>query len=213
MAPGAIRRALLWTHFGVSGPVALDVSRHWLRGTVEGRDVRLTVNFIPGSRFEDVEARWTDLATTRPRLSVHAALASDLPAAVAAALLAALEIDGAITLARLTRDTRRRLSHALVSRPLPVVSSRGYSYAEATAGGVALEEIDSSTMASRRCAQLYLVGEMLDVDGRIGGFNFQWAWASAHVAARALSSLFAPRSTPNFTTPNSQKTPNSTTPK
>jgi predicted Rossmann fold flavoprotein len=184
-----LRGALLWTHFGVSGPVALDVSRHWLRGRLEGRDVRLTVNFIPGARFEDVEARWTDLATTRPRLSVHAALASDLPAAVATALLAALEIDGAITLARLTRDTRRRLSHALVSRPLPVVSSRGYSYAEATAGGVALEEIDSSTMASRRCAQLYLVGEMLDIDGRIGGFNFQWAWASARVAATALSFL------------------------
>src|SRR6185436_15184467 len=137
---------------------------------------------------DGVESRWTDLASTRPRLSVHAALGADLPAAVVGALLTALDIDGTVTLAHLARETRRRLSHALVEWPLPVVESRGYNYAEATAGGVALDEVDASTMASRRASRLYLVGEMLDVDGRIGGFNFQWAWSSAWVAARALSS-------------------------
>ena len=64
---------------------------------------------------------------------------------------------------------------------------RGWNYAEATAGGVALDEIDASTMASRVCPGLYLVGEILDVDGRIGGFNFQWAWSSARAAAAALA--------------------------
>ena len=64
---------------------------------------------------------------------------------------------------------------------------RGYNYAEATAGGVTLDEIDPATMASRSCPGLYLVGEILDVDGRIGGFNFQWAWSTAHVAGRALA--------------------------
>jgi predicted flavoprotein YhiN len=67
------------------------------------------------------------------------------------------------------------------------VDSRGYNFAEATAGGIALQEIDPSTMESRCCRGLYLVGEMLDVDGRLGGFNFQWAWSSAAVAARGLS--------------------------
>ena len=70
---------------------------------------------------------------------------------------------------------------------LPITGSRGYNFAEATAGGVTLEEIDPATMESRVCKDLYLIGEMLDVDGRIGGFNFQWAWSSAYVAARALS--------------------------
>ena len=65
--------------------------------------------------------------------------------------------------------------------------TRGYNYAEVTAGGVALTEIDPSTMESRLCKGLYLVGEVLDVDGRIGGFNFQWAWSSARAAARGLS--------------------------
>ena len=76
--------------------------------------------------------------------------------------------------------------HALVEWPLPVVDTRGYNYAEVTAGGVALTEIDPATMESRVCPGLFLVGEILDVDGRIGGFNFQWAWSSACVAARAL---------------------------
>jgi len=111
-----------------------------------------------------------------------------VPASVAAALLARLGIDITTPLAHFARDDRRRLVHALVAWPLPVVGTRGYNYAEATAGGVALDEIDPSTMASRVCRGLYLVGEMLDVDGRIGGFNFQWAWSSAWVAARALSS-------------------------
>jgi predicted flavoprotein YhiN len=96
-------------------------------------------------------------------------------------------IDAARTLAHLTRDDRRTIVRSLVEWPLPVTGSRGYNFAEATAGGVALNEIDPGTMESRICPGLYLIGEMLDVDGRIGGFNFQWAWSSAYVAARALS--------------------------
>ncbi len=80
-----------------------------------------------------------------------------------------------------------RLVHGLVARVLPVAESRGYDFAEATAGGVPLAEVDTRTMESRRQAGLFLVGEMLDVDGRIGGFNFQWSWSSAWVAAGGLS--------------------------
>jgi hypothetical protein len=70
---------------------------------------------------------------------------------------------------------------------LPISDTRGYNYAEATAGGIDLAEIDPATMESRVCPGLYLVGEVLDVDGRIGGFNFQWAWSSAQVAGRAIA--------------------------
>ena len=114
-------------------------------------------------------------------------LATQVPAAVAEGVLAALGIDESTTLASLTRDDRRRVCHALTAWPIRIVDSRGYNFAEATAGGVALHEIDPATMESRCCPGLYLVGEMLDVDGRLGGFNFQWAWSSAAVAARGLS--------------------------
>ena len=68
-----------------------------------------------------------------------------------------------------------------------MTGTRGYNFAEATAGGVSLDEIAPATMESRVSPGLHLVGEILDVDGRIGGFNFQWAWSSAFVAGRALA--------------------------
>jgi hypothetical protein len=178
---------LLWTHFGVSGPVAMNASRHWLRRQLEGRSVAITINFRAGAPFDAVDAEWTALALERPKASLQHALSATVPASVAAALVAALRLDGGRELAHLSRDDRRRLVHALVKWPLPVSGTRGYNYAEVTAGGVALTEINPATMESRVCPGLYLVGEILDVDGRIGGFNFQWAWASGRVAGRALS--------------------------
>jgi predicted Rossmann fold flavoprotein len=182
-----LRGALLWTHFGVSGPVALDASRHWHRAQIDGRTVALTLNFRPGARFDDVDAEWTRLAAEHPRTSLQTVLGAVMPASTAAALLHRLAIDGSQTFAHFSRDERRRLTHALVEWPLRVAGSRGYNFAEATAGGVALDEIDPSTMASRMCPGLYLVGEMLDVDGRIGGFNFQWAWSTGYVAGRGIA--------------------------
>ena len=179
--------AMLWTHFGVSGPVAMDASRHWLRARLEGRDVQVTASLCPGETFESLERDWVDAVRDRPRATVLSTLSSQLPASVASALFARLGIADDLALARLTREDRRRLIHALLAWPLAVVDSRGYNYAEATAGGVPLDEIDPSTMASRRCPGLFLVGEILDVDGRIGGFNFQWAWSSARVAGQALA--------------------------
>ena len=181
--------SMLWTHFGISGPVALNVSRHWLRARAEGRPAAITASFRPGARFDEVDADWQRRAIANPKASVQATLASILPASVAAAILRQLALDGTATLAHLARDDRRRLSRALVEFPLPVTGSRGYTYAEATAGGIALTDIDAGTMASRVCPGLFCVGEILDVDGRIGGFNFQWAWSSGFVAGRALGSI------------------------
>ncbi len=181
-----LRGALLWTHFGISGPVTLNMSRHWLRASLERRQPRLTLNFCPGRTFDDVERWWNARTRERPQTTVTGQLASLLPASIAVALLTRVGLDGATTLAHLPRGDRRRLSHALVAWPLAVTGDRGYTYAEATAGGVSLDDIDPATMRSRVCDGLSLVGEILDVDGRIGGFNFHWAWSSAHVAAAAL---------------------------
>ena len=181
--------SLLWTHLGISGPVTLNASRHWLRARADGMPVAMTANFRPGARFDDVDADWQRRAMTNPRASLHTTLASYLPASVAAAILRQLALDGTVTLAHCPRDARRLLTRALVEFPLPVTGSRGYTFAEATAGGVALTEIDVATMASRVCPGLFCVGEILDVDGRIGGFNFQWAWSSGFVAGRALASI------------------------
>ena len=95
----------------------------------------------------------------------------------------AAALDPQTPLSHLTKPARRAsLAHALTALPLPLTRDRGYLFAEATAGGVPLTEIDPNTMHSRLHPNLSLCGEILDVDGRIGGYNFQWAWASGRLA-------------------------------
>src|SRR6185295_14620286 len=100
--------ALLWTHFGVSGPVAMNASRHWLRARLESRNASITVNLRPGQRFEDVDAEWQRRASLNPRSSVQSTLAAMVPVSVAAAMLQHLGIDGGVGLAHFGRDDRRR---------------------------------------------------------------------------------------------------------
>ncbi len=181
-ATARVPGAMLWTHFGVSGPAALDASRFWHQGAAT-----VGASFFPGMDFPSMEEKLLALARAQPRTQLRNALSTLLPAQVAAAVLDRLAMKGETPMAHLSREDRRTLVRALLDWPLPVRGSRGYNYAEVTAGGVPLDEIDPSTFESRRCPGLYLVGEILDVDGRIGGFNFQWAWSSAWVAAAALS--------------------------
>jgi predicted Rossmann fold flavoprotein len=183
------RRAgsLLWTHFGVSGPVVMDASRHWTIAHESGQQPRMQCSLFPGESFETAEQWLLQAATARPRASVLSHLAGRLPERVAAALIRHVGVDPSTPAGQLPRDARRRLVHGLTALVLPVVQHRGWNYAEVTAGGVPLSEIDYRTMQSRKIPGLYLAGETLDCDGRIGGFNFQWAWATGHLAGRAAA--------------------------
>lgn len=184
--PVRVRGPLLWTHFGVSGPTVLDASRHWHHARLGQRGVTISVSFFPGDDFTSLEEKLLGLVFSQPKTILRNALAAFLPARLADELLKRLGIDGGVALAQVTRDARRALVRALLDWPLVVRDSRGYGYAEVTAGGVPLSEIDPGSMASRKCPGLYLVGEILDVDGRIGGYNFQWSWSSAWVAATGI---------------------------
>ncbi len=189
------RGALLWTHFGVSGPAALDVSRHWHRAALNGKRVELFASFFPGINWAEVENKIIELSQSQPRTILENALATLIPARLAAAVLAQLGMEPRIVMAHLSKETRRKLAEALTHWPLPVRDSRGYNFAEVTTGGVPLQEIDPRTMESRVCPGLFLVGEVLDVDGRIGGFNFQWAWSSGFVAGIGLAKRLGERKT------------------
>jgi predicted Rossmann fold flavoprotein len=187
---------LLWTHFGASGPVVLNMSRHWHRARLDGQAMEIgppdggpyiAVNVCPDETFESLERWFLDQERERPRAQVSTVLAGRLPAAVADVWIASAHVEPTVTLAHLTREERRRLIHALLDTGLDVRDSRGYAYAEVTAGGIPLDEVDPATLESRVCPGLHLVGEILDVDGRLGGFNFQWAWASGWVAGNAAA--------------------------
>lgn len=185
--PRRLGGSLLFTHFGVSGPAALDASRFWHRARLLGREVQVRVSFLPDRDQPAFEDQLLGLALERPKLGCLGALALHLPGSLAEALLRELRLDPARPLSQLPREERRRLARAVLEWPLPVTGSRGWNFAEATAGGVPLAEVEAATLESRLCPGLYFAGEILDVDGRLGGFNFQWAWASARVAARGLA--------------------------
>jgi len=173
------RGSMLFTHFGLSGPVVLDISRYWIAKGIANQPATLSANYLPGQTFESLDAMFLDAAQRNPRATVASVLR--LPDR----LIARLASD--TPLGRMPKEERRRIVHDIVDYELPVIRDRGFDYAEVTAGGVPLEEIDLNTMESRRCKHLHLCGEILDVDGRIGGFNFQWAWASGRAAGSGAS--------------------------
>jgi hypothetical protein len=175
--------AMLCTHFGLSGPAVLDVSRYFLDAKMDDPDVTLLVNWLPTRTFNDVDAQLQRITGAE----VAARLSDQLPRRLVDTLIALAGVTIDAPRGPLPRESRRSLAHTLVETPLPITGDRGFTYAEVTAGGVPLREIELNTMASRFCAGLHLCGEICNVDGRIGGFNFQWAWASGTVAGKGCA--------------------------
>jgi predicted Rossmann fold flavoprotein len=168
----------LLTHFGLSGPSVLDVSRFYLHARHEDPHATLVINFLPGTSSEAFEAALQNLTGAE----VGPFLRARVPERLARALCEHAGVSFASRGDQLKRDARRAIADVTTQLSLPVSGSRGYNFAEVTAGGVLLSELRLETMESRVCVGLYLCGEICDVDGRIGGYNFQWAWSSGYVA-------------------------------
>ena len=168
----------LFTHGGYSGPAVLDISHVAVRsrfGTNEPARIK-----VQWARLS--ESEWEQALRPRGTRTVVTAVAAHLPERLATALVESTGMDRHQTLASLSRTDRLRLIDTLVRGVLPWDGDEGYKKAEVTGGGVALSEIDSATMESRRHPGLFLCGEMLDAFGPIGGYNFLWAWATGRAA-------------------------------
>ena len=176
--------ALLFTHVGFSGPAVLDISGPWLR--FDAKQKELLVNFLPGRREEDVVTDLARLVEDHADRSWKRSLMAYFPERLVEVLLKKYGIDPRLRLDQISKKSRDAFVHFLFHCPLKVTGFQGYEKAEVTAGGVDLREVDPKTLESALCARLFFAGEVLDVDGRIGGFNFQWAWASGTVVGRAI---------------------------
>ncbi|RLS28075.1 MAG: NAD(P)/FAD-dependent oxidoreductase [Planctomycetota bacterium] len=183
--------SMLFTHFGLSGPAVLDISRHLMMERTRDPDASLQLCFLSHLKqnaksscsLDDADA-WLLEAKAQTVLS---RLREKLPERLAKTLLESAGIASDRTAKQIDRDRRRSLAQLLCGAPVEIVGDRGFTHAEVTAGGVPLVELNLSTMESRKCPGLFLAGEVLDVDGRIGGFNFQWAWASGFVAGVSMA--------------------------
>lgn len=178
------RGGWLFTHFGFSGPVPMDVS-----GTITAYDspdrVRLTVDFAPDLADEMIGQSLADRSRDGGRASVVNVVGRWFPQRLGESIVEAAGAGG--TIAELAAGTRRRLVDQIKRMPVEVSGTRGFEKAEVTAGGVDVREVDPRTMASRLVPELYIAGEVLDVDGWIGGYNFQAAFSTGRAAGIAAA--------------------------
>jgi predicted Rossmann fold flavoprotein len=185
-ALAARRGALLFAHFGLSGPVVLDVSRV-VSGHPRPPALLLELDCLPAlpAPALDEFLRRESLASGKKQLA--AVLAVHLPRRLCDALLAQAGLPADRKAAALSKPDRARLVAAVKALALPVSGTLGFKKAEVTAGGVALDEVDSRDLRSKLVPDLYLAGELLDLDGPIGGYNFQAAWSTGWLAGQAAA--------------------------
>ena len=167
--------AMLLTHRGVSGPAILQISSYWQPGD------ELHLDLLPGV---DTLAWLQQEQTARPAAELRTVLADRLPKRFAQRLCE--RWFGSRPMRQLDAPTLRSLATQLRHWPLVASGTEGYRTAEVTLGGVDTDGLSSSTMQSRQVPGLYFVGEVVDVTGWLGGYNFQWAWASGHAAGMAV---------------------------
>lgn len=174
------RGGFLWTHFGCSGPAPMNVSR-FVSSLVEPHKATLLLDLIPDLSENEV----TQLldASQGGKKNVQSVLQQLIPKNMAQCLLGRARVEEGVTLAELLRKSRMSLIEDLKKLSVPLSGTRGYSKAEVTMGGVKTQEVNPQTMESRLAPGLFLAGEILDVDGPIGGFNFQAAFSTGNLAA------------------------------
>jgi len=174
------RGSFLFTHFGLSGPVVMDVSRA-VTARPDAGAWQAVCDFVPALHEQQVSKQ---IATGKQ--TVLAAIAEWLPKRLAEALLAESGLPGNRRVAELSKKHRNQLLLALKRMPIPIRGSQGFKKAEVTAGGIDLREVDSKTMQSKLCPNLYFAGEVLDLDGPIGGYNFQAAFSTGWLAGQSV---------------------------
>ena len=172
----SFRNFMLVTHRGISGPSILQISSYWQPGD------ELRLNLLPGI---DTEALLREWQSSRRDAELKTLLGEVLPKRFAQRLCEHWIVSK--PLRQYNAPELRDIGELLSSWPLVASGSEGYRTAEVTLGGVDTDGLSSSTMMSRHVPGLYFIGEVVDVTGWLGGYNFQWAWASGHAAGQAIA--------------------------
>lgn len=177
---------LLFADYGVSGVCVFQLSGLAADALAKKRRVTLFVHLLPELAEDDVPA-WLDARiAAQPQASAQSLLTGVFPRLLTLAVLKEAGISPDAQAGRLSAASRAALAGAITAFPLPVTGTQGFKNAQVTCGGVALDEVDPDTMASRLFDGLYLAGEVLDVDGPCGGYNLHFAFASGLTAAKGM---------------------------
>lgn len=178
---------VLWTHFGLSGPIVLQLSRALAEGWVRGTAGRLELDLVPDRSAEQLDQSFRQLVTSAGGRTARSLVPDLVPRALVPEVLASAEVPAERRLAEMTRAERQRLVSTFKGWAFAPSGWHSFEAAEVTAGGVVVAEVNPRTMASRKVNGLYLAGEVLDVDGFVGGYNLQAAWSTGAAAGRAAA--------------------------
>ncbi|MBI3408107.1 MAG: NAD(P)/FAD-dependent oxidoreductase [Planctomycetes bacterium] len=179
------RGSLLFAHFGLSGPVILDVSRV-VSGHPSPRLLRVEIDLLPASGEIELVEFLRDESVRSAKKQLAVVLANYLPRRLCDIVLENTGLSKDRRAAALSKDERGRLVEAIKRLTIPITGTLGFKKAEVTAGGVDLGEVDSRNMESKLMPGLFLAGEVLDLDGPIGGYNFQAAWSTGWLAGGSV---------------------------
>ncbi len=169
----SFEEAVLFTHRGLSGPAILQISSYWREG------LPIEINWLPD---HDLDEFLLSQKVARPRAEIRTLLSELLPKRLVTSLLP--EELGTQTLANLKDKDRAAIVDQITRWSITPKGTEGYKTAEVTLGGIDVDELSSKTMESKKIPGLYFIGEVVDVTGHLGGFNFQWAWASGWCAGQ-----------------------------
>lgn len=178
--------SLLFTHDGLSGPGILNVSQ-WFTADKPNTSCKLEISFIPEMNDEELSNTLTTEALKNPSHQIEKFLQSKLPNRLAVMLTSLSDCSGK-TLNQLTKKDRQHIIRNTLHFSPTINGHFGYKKAEVTAGGIPFSEIDSKSMQLKRFPGLFAVGEVVNVHGIVGGYNFQWAWSSGWVCGKSLES-------------------------
>ena len=179
------RGSLLFTHFGLSGPVVLDISRH-VTAHANPQSLILTCDFLPDEKSSTLDQYFKSQTLAAGKKQLLSLIPDSIPRRLAEVILQQAALPPDKKAAELSGANRAALISALKELPIPITGTRGFAKAEVTAGGVALAEVDSRTMQSKLVPGLYFAGEVLDLDGPIGGYNFQAAFSTGYLAGESV---------------------------
>ncbi|MFZ4761781.1 MAG: NAD(P)/FAD-dependent oxidoreductase [Alphaproteobacteria bacterium] len=171
----AFREGILFTHRGLSGPAILQISSYWQEGDA------ITLNLLPDM---DMLVQLKGLRQSNPKQELHTALSQFLPKKLACYVHDVGNYHG--KLADFSNTMLEKIAGQLQHWVITPNGSEGFRTAEVTLGGVDVNELSSSDMQAKKIAGLYFIGEVVDVTGHLGGFNFQWAWSSGHAAGLSV---------------------------
>ena len=178
---------VLFTNYGVSGFAILDLSQRASVAMLNYEAVDISINLLPEFTMQKLSSHISSLASNMPSFTILDILVGLVPLKIAQGILDELLLSNTTSAKEVHTKLAKKIANQMLNWRFEVSETHGFRHAEISGGGVDTLEINHKTMESQKCQNLYFVGEVLDIIGKRGGYNFAFAWASAYVAAKEIS--------------------------